>query len=215
MPLQQQWNRWERSLPPQVSFPRALTSTQKPIERIELHVFGDASRKGVATAVYAIVKQPSTLNQGLVTAKARLAKQGLTIPRRELVPGHMAVNLLSNMQDGLEDFPVTLLHCWFDSSVALHWILGGGDYKQFVANRVLKIPEHAEVIWRHVPTEDNPADLASQGGLVTEENKLWWRGPEWLSDPRKWPENLVTAPSKESNQEVKTTKGTVCLGCEF
>ena len=75
-----------------------------------------------------------------------------------------------------------------------------------MANRVRKIREHVEVIWRHVPTEDNPADLASRGGLVTKANQLWWRGPEWLSDPRKWPENLVTAPSKESNQEVKTTK---------
>ena len=29
---------------------------------------------------------------------------------------------------------------------------------------------------------------------------------EWLSDPRKWSINLVTAPSKESNREAKTTK---------
>ena len=204
--LEQQWQKWERSLPREVSCPRALTSVQEPIEKIELHAFGDASGKGVAAAVYAVVKQPSTLNQELVAAKARLAKQGLTIPRRELVSGHMAVNLLSNVQAALQGFPVTSLHCWLDSSVALHWISGGGDYKQFVANRVRKIKEHVEVIWRHVPTEDNPADLASRGGMVTKENQLWWRGPEWLSDPRKWPENLVTAPSKESNQEVKATK---------
>ncbi|XP_068708134.1 uncharacterized protein [Montipora foliosa] len=118
----------------------------------------------------------------------------------------MAVNLLSNVQDALQGFPITSLYCWLDSSVALYWILGGGDYKQFVANRVRKIREHVEDIWRHVPTEDNPADLASRGGLVSKENQLWWSGPEWLSDPRKWPENLVTAPSKECNQEVKTTK---------
>ena len=206
VPLEQLWQKWERSLPHEVSCPRALTSAQESIEKIELHAFGDGSGKGVAAAVYAVVKQPSTLNQGLVAAKARLAKQDLTIPRRELVSGHMAVNLLSNVQDALQGFPVTSLHCWLDSSVALYWILGGGDYKQFVANRVQKIREHIEVIWRHVPTEDNPADLASRGGLVSKENQLWWSGPEWLTDPRKWPENLVTAPSKESNQEVKTTK---------
>ena len=200
------WQKCECSLPHEVSCPRALTSAQESIEKIELHAFGDASGKGVAAAVYAVVKQPSTLNQGLVAAKARLAKQGLTIPRRELVSGHMTVNLLSNVQDALQGFPVTSLHCCLDSSVALYWILGGGDYKQFVANRVRKIREHVEVTWRHVPTEDNPADLASRGGLVSKENQLWLSGPEWLSDPRKWPENLVTAPSKESNQEVKTTK---------
>ena len=101
---------------------------------------------------------------------------------------------------------MTLLHCWLDSSVALQWILGGGDYKQFVANRVRKIREHSDVVWRHVPTQDNPADLASRGGLVTEENQLWWKGPEWLSDPAKWPADLVTAPTAESNAEMKATK---------
>ena len=80
-----------------------------------------------------------------------------------------------------------------------------------MANRVRKIRDHVEVIWRHVPTEDNPADRASHGGLVTKENQLWWRGPEWLSDPGKWPENLVTSPSNESNQEVKTTKELLAL----
>ena len=163
-------------------------------------------RKGCRRCCLRRRQTTKQFNQGLVAAKARLAKQGLTIPRRELVSGHMAVNLLSNVQDALQGFPVTSLHCWLDSSVALYWILGGGDYKQFVANRVRKIREHVEVIWWHVPTEDNPADLASRGGLVSKENQLWWSGPEWLSDPRKWPENLVTAPSKESNQEVKTTK---------
>lgn len=205
-PLEQQWQKWERSLPQHVTCPRALTSVQEPIEDIKLHAFGDASGKGVAASVYAVVKQSSAINQGLVTAKARLAKQGLTIPRRELVSGHMAVNLLTNVQDALQGFPVTSLHCWLDSSVALHWILGGGDYKQFVANRVRKIREHSDVVWRHVPTQDNPADLASRGGLVTEENQLWWKGPEWLSDPAKWPADLVTAPTAESNAEMKATK---------
>ena len=74
----------------------------------------------MAASVYAVIKQSSAISQGLVTAKARLAKQGLTIPRRELVSGHMAVNPLTNVQDALQGFPVTSLHCWLDSSVSLH-----------------------------------------------------------------------------------------------
>ena len=147
--LVQQWKKWESCLPQQINCPRALTSAQQPIENIELHAFGDASGKGVAAAVYAVVKQPTSVNQGLVTAKARLAKQGLTIPHRELVSGHMAVNLLSNVQDALQGFPVSSLHCWLDSSVALHWIRGNGDFKQFVTNRVRKIREHGDIMWRH------------------------------------------------------------------
>ena len=35
---------------------------------------GDTNKKGVAAAVYAITKQASGVNVGLVTAKARLAR---------------------------------------------------------------------------------------------------------------------------------------------
>jgi hypothetical protein len=41
---------------------------------------------------------------------------------------------------------------WLESTVTLQWLRGGGQYKQFVANRVKKIQEHPEIIWRHVPT---------------------------------------------------------------
>ena len=51
----------------------------------------------MAAAVYAMVVQESGTNQGLVTAKARLAKQGLTISRQELVSRHVAVNLVMNV----------------------------------------------------------------------------------------------------------------------
>ena len=111
IPREKQWQKWERSLLQHVTCPRALTSIQEPIEDIKLHAFGDMSGKGVATSVYAVIKQSSAINQGLVTAKARLAKEGLTIPRRELVSGHMAVNLLTNVQDALQGFPVTSVNC--------------------------------------------------------------------------------------------------------
>lgn len=77
--LKQLWLKWEHSLPQQVNCPRALTSVQERIKEIELHAFGDTSGKGVATAVYTIIKQESLLNQGVVTATARLTKHGLTI----------------------------------------------------------------------------------------------------------------------------------------
>ena len=77
--LKQLWLKWEHSLPQQVNCPRALTSVQERIEEIELHAFGDASGKGVAAAVYTIIKQESLLNEGVVTATARLTKHGLTI----------------------------------------------------------------------------------------------------------------------------------------
>lgn len=93
------------------------------------------------------------------------AKRNLTIPRLELVAGHMAVNLITNVQSALSAYPNTV-HCWLDSTVAPYWIKGQGEYRQFVSNRVHKIKQHRQVTWHHVPTEDNPADLGSRGGNV-------------------------------------------------
>ena len=111
--------------------PRSFAVTGEEIREITLHAFGDASGQGLAAAVYAVVQQHSVVTQGLVAAKARLAKEGLTIPRLELVAGHMAANLLTNVRDALIGFPVKSLYAWLDSSVALHWIRGCGEYKQF------------------------------------------------------------------------------------
>ena len=161
--LARRWSQWENGLPPNATLPRTLIKYQEPIQAIQLHAFGDVRGKGVAAAVYAVVTQVSGVNQGLVAAKARLAKQGLTIPRIELVSGHMAVNLIDNVHDALQGFPLITKYCWLDSSVALHWIRGDGEYKQFVTNRVCKIQSHPDMIWRHVGTRDSPADIESRG----------------------------------------------------
>ena len=150
-----QWRKWERRLPKAVSVKRSILLYQEDINEIQLHAFGDASGRGVCAAVYAVVMQASGVSQGLITAKCRLAKQGLTIPRLELVSGHMAVNLAINVREALEGLPLaTYVHCWLDSSVALHWIGDRGEQSQFVVNRVEKIQTH-------------PADLGSRGGSVT------------------------------------------------
>ena len=170
--LAARWTRWESSLPKNIVVKRALAPYQEPINEVELHAFGDASGCGVAAAVYAVVRQDSGTTQGLVAAKARLAKQRLTIPRLELVAGHMAANSVDNVRRALDGFPVVSVYCWLDSTVALHWIQGSGEYRQFVANRVRKIKEHRINEWRHIPSDQNPADLGSRGGSVVA-STLW------------------------------------------
>lgn len=203
--LASKWTKWESQLPLNISVPRALPKHRERISNIELHGFGDASGRGISVAVYAIVSQPSGDSVGLVAAKSRLAKQGLTIPRLELVSGHMATNLIVNVKESLEGFPVGEMFCWLDSSVALHWIKGSGSYKQFVSNRVHKIQQHPELKWRHVSTKDNPADLGSRSGSV-EKEKLWWSGPHWLLDRDLWPADIITTSTTESQAEAKVIR---------
>ncbi|XP_068671446.1 uncharacterized protein [Montipora foliosa] len=203
--LSMQFQRWEESLPAEVTTSRPIAPYREAVCSLELHAFGDASTYGVGAAVYSIVRQRGGITQTLVTAKARLAKKDLTIPRLELVSAHMAANLVINVRNALKDLPEPTVYGWLDSTVALHWILGNGQYRQFVANRVRKIKEHADIRWRYVPTFDNPADQASRGGQVTNA-KLWWNGPAWLSDPEKWPDNPVTAKSPASEEEANPIK---------
>ena len=189
-PLSTEYLQWAKGLPEKVTVPRSVTVHRESVDEIELHAFGDASKKGVAAAVHAITKQASGVNVGLVTAKARLAKQDLTIPRLELVSAHMATNLVSNVKKTVDDIPVISVFGWLDSTVALQWLRGAGEYKQFVANRVKKIHKHPEITWRHVPTHDNPANLGSREGRVSG-NQRWWNGPDWLVDPEQWPPDIV------------------------
>ena len=93
------------------------------------------------------------------------------------------------MKIALEGFNASQQHCWLDSSVALHWIAGNGNHKQ----------------WRYINTEENPADLASRGGSVDQKD-LWWRGPIWLSDSAKWPTNITTSTSPDSQAEENVLK---------
>ena len=113
----------------------------------------------------------------------------------------MSATQVHNVTDALQGKPVSDVYSWLDSTVALHWIQGDGDYKQFVENRVSKIHEKEYIHWRHVRSEENPADLGSRGGQVTESSELWLQGPSWLPTPEAWPASIVTRASHQSQAE--------------
>ena len=202
-PLMKRWKDWNKSLET-FTVPRALVPLQQPVVEISLHGFGDASLRGVCAVVYAVVNQNGKITQGLVCAKSRIAKRNLTIPRLELISGHMAANLVTNSQAAFGNQHITL-HCWLDSTVALYWISNQGEYRQFVANRVNKIRQHDRITWHHVPTTDNPADVGSRGGNIGND-ELWKNGPSWLSDPSKWPPDKRLEATPETKAEAKATK---------
>ncbi|GFW66598.1 uncharacterized protein TNCV_3841371 [Trichonephila clavipes] len=58
------------------------------------------------------------------------------------------------------------------------------DLKSFVQNRIAKIQElYPNQLWRHVPSDQNPADLVSRGvdpDKLLQQN-LWFNGPTFLS----------------------------------
>ena len=162
-------------------------SVQEPVQAIDLHAFCDASASGTAVAVYAVVYQESRTSQGLLTAKAQLSKKGLTIPRLELVSTHMAANLVNNVRNTLEGYAVRSMYGWTGSMVALHWISGQRNYKKIVSNRAALINAKNFINWKHVRTDQNPADVGNRGTESKELLEIWLKGPDWLSTPDVWP----------------------------
>lgn len=85
----------------------------------------------------------------------------------------------------------------------LSWLMSHASrWKTYVANRIGKIkkltrPED----WRHVNSQDNPADLVSRGAEVTNliKSELWWTLSQWLlSDKSHWPVFPLTCYQKLS-----------------
>ncbi|XP_028393616.1 uncharacterized protein LOC114517961 [Dendronephthya gigantea] len=202
--LRKQWIDWVSKLPRYVEVERTLAPHHQPILEIVLHAFGDASIKGVSAVVYAVVRQENGTSQGLVCSKSRLAKRNLTIPRLELVAGHMAINLVTNVRLAINLFPVSV-HCWLDSTVALFWIHGHGEYRQFVANRVRKIQEHQEVKWHYVPTSGTPRIWVAVAEVSNIINYGTMARVGW-SEETSWPSDKILEPNEESNAELKVTR---------
>ena len=116
------------------------------------------------------------VNQGFVAKKARLAEKSLTIPRKELVAGHMSANLVRNVRKALENLPIRNVYGRLHSTVALHWIKGNGEYKQFVSIRVRKIEEIDYIQWRYVLTDENISDMGKSWSQT--------RSSEWRVEAR-------------------------------
>ncbi|XP_076477266.1 uncharacterized protein LOC143303111 [Bombus vancouverensis nearcticus] len=210
--LHTEWERYYAQLPVlnNVRFPRKAI-IEFAIE-IELHGFCDASEKAYGACVYL-----RTLNTNgrvwtqLLTAKSKVAPlKYQTIPRLELSGALLLTSLMSTVQQALSH-KITRTIYWTDSTIVLHWLnTSPHTLKTFVANRVFEIQTKTSIHdWRHVPTDDNPADLISRGQTPEEflRPTIWQHGPAWLYQSEGyWPTWALTPQI-----EVPEQKGAICL----
>ena len=123
----------------------------------------------------------------LPVAKSKIAPRDLSIPRLELIAAHMLSKLMNHVKDILQRHPIEEYHCWVDSTTVLYWIKGQGTWIQFVRNRTLTIQGKGYLRWHSVPSSENPSDQGSRGAEPKKLGGLWFKGPNWLSSPDKWP----------------------------
>ena len=72
---------------------------------------------------------------------------------------------------------------WYSSSSLDWW---WRQNKQFEENLVQRLRDHPEITYRHIPTQENWADLASRGADIAF-STLWGKDLEWVADSECWP----------------------------
>ncbi|XP_055604068.1 uncharacterized protein LOC129752306 [Uranotaenia lowii] len=174
----------------------------------EIHIFSDASERAYGACVY--IRSISTSGRvgvQLLTSKSSVAPlKSQSIPRLELCGALKAAELAEKVKESIK---LEAKICfWTDSTCVLQWLNSiPATWSTFVANRVSKIQIITEqYAWRHVPGQDNPADIISRGTSPEEikQNSLWWEGPPWLKMEEKfWPKQPVTINTDAAASETK------------
>ncbi|XP_063990952.1 uncharacterized protein LOC135169656 [Diachasmimorpha longicaudata] len=174
-----------------VTFPRFVL--QEKYTDIQLHGFSDASQDAYGACVYLrSTGINGEIKTTLLCAKSRVAPlKKLTIPRLELCGAQLLIKLIQGIKKAI-NLHIDRTIYWTDSTIVLHWIHTPAHQLQtFVSNRVADIQSKSEQDdWRHVRTQDNPADLVSRGQLIKDFiiSKIWFEGPAWLqAEEDNWP----------------------------
>ena len=212
--LERDWDCWFASLCEleQVELARCVLPHGQ-VARIELHTFADASTVGYGACTYLrVVYRNGSVHCSLILGKSRVVPlKRVSMPRLELVAAVLAAKLCKLIRKEL-DVNVDEVFYWTDATVVLRYISNSfSRFEAFVGNRIELLHTLTAVSqWRYVPTNDNPADLASRGisPKLCVSAELWFRGPSFLlcNDSVKWPEQPdFMVELAEDDPEVKNT----------
>ena len=184
--LQQRWCEWKNEAPALSKFKiKRWQSTAVNVARRELHHFCDASGIGFGTVSYLREKlEDGQINVSLLFSKSRVVPlKKITIPRLELAAAKEAVKSNNTLQQALRT-RIDDVFYWTDSAIVLKYINNKNKrFQTYVANRLEFIHSGSQPEqWHHVEGKQNPADYASRGLHVHEDEKanIWFNGPAFL-----------------------------------
>ncbi|XP_077977489.1 uncharacterized protein LOC144433051 [Glandiceps talaboti] len=192
--LRPRWERWKAEFVNlrEIEIPRCYKPPEFGcIKAAELHHFSDACTNGYGQCSYLRLIGENKVHCSLICGKARVTPiKVVTIPRLELTAAVVSSNMSSILKEELE-LKLVREYFWTDSKVVLGYIANEARrFHVFVANRIQRIRQASTPNqWRYVPTEENPADIASRGAFIPELlASNWFTGPTFL-----WDTELTTA----------------------
>ena len=212
--IQNRWSSWLMSLKnlEKVNINRQFVDISlSQAHRIELHTFSDASKEAVGAVSYLkVFSDAKSYQVCFVMGKAKVAPHhGHTIPRLELCAAVMAVDISDSITDYL-DRNLDAKYFYSDSKIVLGYIHNEKRrFHVYVSNRVDRIRLSTEPAqWHHVPTDRNPADLATRGLELTDINEsTWLSGPDCLYNDTPVDESFsLVCP--DTDKEVKVSEQT-------
>ena len=186
----EKWLEWTSCLPAisNLNIPRCLYSSGlSQAKSLEIHNFCDASSFAYGACSYLKIVDKNDISlYSFLMGKARLAPiKTVSIPRLELTAAVLSVRLNAAMKRAL-NIEYCVSKFWTDSMAMLHCIQNKSKrFPTFVANRLTIIEQNSNTAdWHHIPTEMNPADIASRGASANSTKGLqaWLDGPEFLKD---------------------------------
>ncbi|XP_055622690.1 uncharacterized protein LOC129766204 [Toxorhynchites rutilus septentrionalis] len=199
-----------------IRIPRFVLSLCKN-SALQMHGFCDASMQAYGACIYVRSIAPDEYcTVRLIATKSRVAPLEVkSIARLELCAALLLSQLTNTVLDSIGR--VQEIFLWTDSTIVLHWLAATpSTWQTFVANRVAEIQRLTpNVVWRHVPSLENPADLLSRGMISKDlmDSSLWWNGPEWLATTNHlWPDNI--RPSQQvADQFLESRKISLHSSC--
>ena len=184
--FQTRWRAWCSSLHhlSDLQIPRTYTPfSLKESDRIDVHLFSDASEKAVSAVAYLKVWKGDDVHVGFVLGKSKLSPtHGHTIPRLELCAAVLSTELAAFITNQL-DVTIDDVKFYTDSRLVLGYIHNRTRrFHTYVSNRVHRIHlRSSPQQWNFVPSGDNPADVGSRSALANElPHTMWLRGPDFM-----------------------------------